>query len=74
MFISPDRQPIKYDDLSQSQWTAGLTAIATVERVPVIQRNMLIYLALLLHDVHDYRFQAGHGEHALVLTFWKNFN
>lgn len=74
MFISPDRQPVRYDDISQSQWTAGLTAIAAVERVTVIQRNMLIYLSLLLHDVHDYRFQAGHCEHAPVLTFWKNFN
>lgn len=48
LFIDPDRQGVKYDDLFQFQWTAGLSTIAAEERDPVIQRNMLINIIVAL--------------------------
>ena len=69
MFIGPDRKRVRYDELSQAQWTAGLTAIAAEESNVAVQKNMLAYLATLLQDVCDYGFSAGRGAHALVLCF-----
>ena len=62
VFIGPDRKRVKYDELSQGQWTAGLTAIAAEE--PNVQQNMLTYLASLLQDVCYYGFPEGHSAHA----------
>ena len=69
VFIGPDRKRVRYDELSQEQWTAGLTAIAAEEPNAAVQKNMLAYLASLLQDVCDYSFPAGRGAHALVLSF-----
>ena len=69
VFIGPDRERVRYDELSQEQWTAGLTAIAAEEPNAAVQRNMLAYLAALLQDVCDYSFPAGRGAHALVLSY-----
>lgn len=68
VFIGPDRLRVKYDELSQSEWTAGLTAIAAEEPNVTIQMNMLAYLSALLKDVCDFSFKAGRGAHALVCT------
>ena len=68
-FIGPDWRRVKYDDLTQSQWTAGLTAIAAEEPNPVIQRNMLQYLAALHQDVVDFSFNVALGSHAIILTY-----
>lgn len=68
VFIGPDRLRVKYDDLSESEWTAGLTAIAAEEPNVTIQMNMIAYLASLLKDVCDFGFKAGRGAHALVCT------
>ena len=48
-FIGPDRIRVKYDDLTQSQWTAEITAIAAEEKNLVFQWNMLTYLTSILH-------------------------
>ena len=44
-FIGPGRIRVIYDELTQSQWTAGITAIATEEKIPAVQRNMFTYRA-----------------------------
>lgn len=59
VFLGPDRKRVKNDELSQSQWTVGLTAIAAEEKNPIIRGNMLTYLASLLQDVGDYGFPVG---------------
>ena len=69
VFIGPDRERVRYDELSQEQWTAGLTAISAEEPNAAVQKNMLAYLAALLQDVCYYSFPAGRGAHALVLSY-----
>ena len=69
MFIGPDRKRVRYDELSQGQWTASLTAIAAEEPNVAVQKNMLTYLASLLQDLCDYGFPAGGCPHALVCSF-----
>ena len=69
VFICPDRKRVRYDELSQGQWTAGLTAIAAEEPNVAVQKNILKYLASLLQEVCDYSFPVGRGAHALVLSF-----
>ena len=68
-FIGPDRRRVKYNDLTQSQWTAGLTAIAAEEPNPAFQRNMLQYLAALHQDVVDFSFNVALGSHAIILSY-----
>ena len=68
VFIGPERRYIRYDDLNQTQWVAGLTLIAAKERHPLIQKNMFTYLAALFQDVSDYSIQSSCGTHALVLS------
>ena len=68
MFIGPDRWRVRYDDLNQTPWTAGLIAIAAQERDPLIQRNMFTYLSALFQNVSDYSFHCSRGAHALVLS------
>ena len=69
VFIGPDRRRVRYDELTQEQWTAGLTAFAAEEPNVTVQMNMLSYLASLLQDVCDYSFPAGRRAHTLVLSF-----
>ena len=47
VFIGPERRCVRYDDLNQTQRTAGLTAIAAQEGDPLVQRNMFTYLSAL---------------------------
>ena len=68
IFIGPERRRVRYDDLDQTQWVAGLTAIAAQERDPLVQKNMLTYLAALFQDASDYSFRSAHGAHALILS------
>ena len=58
--IGPDRKRVRYDELSQGQWTAGLTAIAAEEPNVAVQKNMLTYLVSLLQDLCNYSFPAVH--------------
>lgn len=67
-FIGPDRRRVRYDELTQSQWTARLTTLTAGEKIPVVQRNMLTCLAFLLQDVCDYGFNPSKGSHTLVLS------
>ena len=53
VFIGPDRKRVRYDELSQGQWMAGLTAFAAEEPNVSVQKNILAYLASLLQDVCD---------------------
>ena len=66
-FIGPSRIQVRYDELTQAQWTAGINAIATEENNPVVQRNMFSYLASILQDVCDFGFKSCLGAHALIL-------
>ena len=36
-FICPSRILVRYDELTQAQWTAGITAIAAEEKNPIVQ-------------------------------------
>ena len=65
-FIGPGRIRVRYDELTQSQWTAGITAIAAEEKIPAVQRNMFTYLASILQDVCN--FGSCLGAHALILS------
>ena len=67
-FIGPSRIRVRYDELTQPQWTAGITAIAAEEKDPVIQRNMFTYLASILQDTCDFGFKSCLGAHALILS------
>ena len=67
-FIGPGRIRVIYDELTQSQWTAGITAIAAEENIPAVQRNMFTYLASILQDVCDFGFKSCLGAHALILS------
>ena len=40
-FIGPSRIWVRYDELTQAQWTPGNSAIAAEENNPVVQKNML---------------------------------
>lgn len=66
-FIGPDRRRVKYNELTQSQWTVGLT-VRRCEKKPVVQKNMFTYLASLLQDVCDYGFKPSMRSHALLLS------
>ena len=68
VFIGADRRRVKYEELTQSQWTAGLTTMAAQETNPLIQRNMLTFIASLLQDVCDVGFAVGRGALALILV------
>lgn len=60
---------VRYDDLTQFQWTSGLTAIAAEETNPEVQRNVFKYLAYLHQDVCDYGLQSAMGSHAIMLSY-----
>ena len=68
VFIGADRKRVKYEELTQSQWTAGLTTMAAQETNPQIQRNMFLFIASLLQDVCDVGFTVGRGALALILV------
>ena len=68
VFIGADRKRVKYEDLTQSQWTAGLTTMAAQETNPQIQRNMFLFIASLLQDICDVGFAVGRGALALILV------
>lgn len=70
VFIVPVRKRVRYDELSQSQWTAGLTAIAAEEPNSTVQKHMFTYLASLLQDVCDYCCQSRCGAHDLVCSYF----
>ena len=55
--------------MTQSQWTAGLTAIAADEPTPAVQRNMFQYLATLHQEVVDFGFNVALGSHAIILSY-----
>ena len=67
-FIGPSRIRVRYDELTQALWTAGITAIAAKENNPAVQRNMFTYLASILQDVCDFGFKSCLGAHALILS------
>ena len=67
-FIGPGRNRVRYDELTQPQWTAGITAIAAEEKNPVVQRNMFTYMASIRQDVCDFGFKSCLGAHALILS------
>ena len=68
VFIGADRKRVKYEELTQSQWTAGLTTMAAQETNPQIQKNMFLFIASLLQDVCDVGFTVGKGALALILV------
>ena len=55
--------------MTQSQWTAGLTAIAADEPNPAVQRNMFQYLAALYQDMVDFGFNVALGSYAIILSY-----
>ena len=59
---------VKYEELNQAQWTAGLATMAAQERDTVVQRNMFVFVPSILQDICDYGFAAGRGALALILT------
>ena len=59
---------VRYDELTQAHWIAGITAIAAEEKNTTVQRNMFTYLASILQDVCDFGFKSCLGAHALILS------
>ena len=43
VFIGPERWHVRYDDITQSKWTARITTIADEERDQQVQRNMFTH-------------------------------
>ena len=68
VFVGADRKRVKYEELTQSQWTAGLTTMAAQESNPQTQKNMFSFIASLLQDVCDVGFTVGKGALALILV------
>ena len=68
VFIGADRRRVKYEDLTQSKWTARLTTMAAQETNPQIQRNMFLFIASLLEDVCDMGFAVGLGVLVLIVV------
>ena len=67
VFVGADRQRVRYEDLTQSQWTAGLATMAAQEPNLIIQRNMFVFISSLLQDVCDVGFIIGRGALSLIL-------
>ena len=67
-FIGPSRVRVRYNELTQPKWTAGITAIAAEENNPVVQRNMFTYLASILQDTCVFGFKSCLGAHAFILS------
>ena len=59
---------VRYDELTQAQWTAGITAIVAEENNSVVKKNIFSYLASILQDVCDFGFKSCLGAHALILS------
>ena len=66
-FIRLGRIRVRYEELTQSQWTAWITAIAAEEEKSSVPKNMLTYLAHL-QDVCDFGFKSCVGSNALVVS------
>ena len=64
---SPARS-LRYEELTQSQWTAWLTTLAAQEQNPIIQRNMLAFISSLLQDVCDVGLVVCRSALALILV------
>ena len=67
-YIGLERKRVRYDDLTQSQWVAGLTKILGNEKDPSVCSNMSEYLGNLFQDVVDMGFTAAKGCHAVILS------
>ena len=68
VFIGADKRRLRYEELTQSHWTAGLTTMAAQEPYIVIQRNMFTFISSLLQDVCDVGFAVGRDALALILV------
>ena len=65
--IGIERRKVKYDNLNQAQWQAGLLNILEMQRDPLIKRNMSAHIARLAQDVVDCGFAVAKGACAAVL-------
>ena len=65
--IGIERRKVKYDQLNQAQWHAGLMNILEMQRDPLIKQNMSAHVARLSQDVVDCGFAVAKGAHAAVL-------
>ena len=66
--IGVDRHKVRYDDLNQAQWHAGLMKILEMERDPTAKANMLRHIAKLSQDVVDCGYRVAKGAHSAVLV------
>ena len=65
--IGIERRKVKYDQLNQAQWHAGLMNILEMQRDPLIKQNMSAHIARLSRDVVDCGFAVAKGAHAACL-------
>ena len=65
--IGIERRKVKYDQLNQAQWHAGLMNILEMQKDPLIKQNMSAHIARLSQDVVDCGFAVAKGAHAAVL-------
>ena len=65
--IGIERRKVKYDQLTQAQWHAGLMNILELQKDPLIKQNMSAHIARLSQDVVDCGYTVAKGAHAAVL-------
>ena len=57
-----------YDNLSMSQWVAGICQIIREQSDLTVKNQMLDYISDLMEDSHDFVWQAAKGCHAVLLV------
>ena len=68
VYVGPNRQRVKYDELSQAQFTTGLLKIIEEEKNIGIQVNMIKLCAHIHQSIVDYSFLPVRGAYAVCLS------
>jgi len=78
--VGPSCLSVKYDDLDQAQFSAGLMSMVTNEKDLVTQQVKLKYVTKLHHDMCEVGFKTVHSANALILSqieeqtlSWENY-
>ena len=72
VYVGPQLKQVKYDEMNQSQFSAGLLSMANNETDPDIQKAMLAYITELHHDMITIGFPATLSINSSVLSEIEN--
>lgn len=67
-YVGPDRKRVRYDDLTQAQFSTGLFKMVDVETNENTKVNMLKFFASLHQDIVDHGFIPVRGALAVCLS------